>query len=228
MEVAVNPCVCNTAGHPVALLEEVSNGVFHENVDAFVNAAFLECPNDLETRCVTNVGKAREGVSAEVSLVDEVLRSAVEDGAPLFEFAHSVGCFFGMVFCHFPVGKPLASLHCVVEVNLPPVTRVGVLQGGCTATFSHNGVRLAEKGFGDDGGLCAASRSLNGGSQASASSADHNNVVFVLGYRFSHHHHLKSRRAPCRSDGPLPPPKPKGHPGTQTQVRSRTKTRESG
>ena len=119
--------VSNTAGDPVAFLEQGAHGVFHEDVNAFVDAAFLQRSYDLKTGSVADVSEAWEGVSAKVSLVDEVLWRAVKNSTPLLEFPHTVGGFFGVVLGHLPVRKPLAAFHRVVEVNFPAVPRVGVL-----------------------------------------------------------------------------------------------------
>ena len=110
-----------------------------------MDATLLEGADDLEARGVADVGETREGVAAEVSLVDEVLRRAVKHGAPLLEFSNTVRGFLGVEFSHSPVGEPLAALHGVVEVDLPTVSRVSVLQGCGTATLGHHRVGFAEQ-----------------------------------------------------------------------------------
>ena len=84
-------------------------------------------------------------MATEVSLVDQVLGRAVKHGAPLLEFADTVGGFLGVEFGHSPVGEPLAALHRVVEVHFPAVSGVSVLQGCSAATFGHDRVRLAQQ-----------------------------------------------------------------------------------
>jgi hypothetical protein len=161
VEVAIDASVGNTASNTVAFLQEVTNGVFHEDVNAFVNASLLERTNDFETSSVTNVCKAWEGVATEVSLIDQEFGCSIEHSAPLFEFSDSIWCFLGMEFSHAPVSKPLASLHGVMEVNLPTVAWICVLKSCSTATFGHDGVSLAEERLGDDSGLSATSRSFD-------------------------------------------------------------------
>ena len=162
MEVPINTGVGDTSSDAVAFLEQMTNGVFHEDVNAFVNATFLEGPNEFETRCIANVGQPWEGVAAKVSLIDEVVWCSVEHSAPLFEFTDSVWGFLGMEFSHSPVCEPLASFHGVVEVNLPTVSRVCILQGCRTATFCHDSVCLAEQRLGDHGGFSTAARCFDG------------------------------------------------------------------
>ena len=120
-------------------------------------------------------------MSAEVSLIDEVLACAVKHGAPLFQFSDAVGGFLGVVFCHTPVCKPLASFHRVVEMDLPAIPWVCVLQSRCTAAFGHDCVRFTEQGFGDDGRFSAASCAFNGGPKACAACTNDDDIVLVVG-----------------------------------------------
>ena len=122
MEVSINTSVSYTASHPVTFFEEVANGVFHEDVNPFVDASFLQCANDFETGGISDVSKTREGVSSKVSLVDEMFLGSVKDSTPLLKFTHSVRCLLCMDLCHAPIGKPLASLHGIMEVDLPAVS----------------------------------------------------------------------------------------------------------
>ena len=187
VEVPVNPGVGNASGDAVPLLEQAADRVFHENVNALVDASLLECPNDFEAGGIADVGKPREGVATEISLIDEVLGGAIKDGTPLFEFPDSVRGFFGVELGHAPVGEPFAPLHRVVEVNLPSVSGVSVLQGCGAPTLGHDGVGFAEQRFRDDGGFGSASGRLNGRSETSTTCADDNDIVFVFGYVFAHH-----------------------------------------
>jgi hypothetical protein len=161
VEVTIDTGVGNTASNTIAFFQEMTYGVFHEDVNAFVNASLLECTNDFETSSVTNVRKTWEGVASKVSLIDQEFGCSVEDSTPLFEFSNTIRCFLGMEFSHAPVGKPLASLHSVVEVNLPPITRVSVLESRSTATFGHDGVGLSKERLGDDSGFGTASSSFD-------------------------------------------------------------------
>ena len=187
MEFTVNAGVGNSTSNTVAFLQEASNRVFHEDVNAFVNTAFLQRTDDLEPGCIADVGESREGVAAKVSLVDEVLWRAVKHGAPLFELPNTVGGFLGVEFGHAPVRKPLAALHRVVEVNLPPVSGVGVLEGCCATTFGHDRVGFAQQRFGDDGGLGAAAGCFDSSTESGTASSDDDDIVFVFGCVFAHH-----------------------------------------
>ena len=136
----------------------MTNGVFHEDVNTFVDTTFLEGPNEFETRRIANVGQPWEGVAAKVSLIDEVVWCSVEHSTPLFEFTDSVWGFLRVEFSHSPVCEPLTSLHGVVEVDFPTVARICILEGCCTAPFRHDGVCLAQQGLGDNGGFSTAAR----------------------------------------------------------------------
>ena len=185
MEITVNTGVSNASGHSVTLFQQVSNCVFHENVNTFVNASFLQCPNQFKTGCVTNVGQSWESVSSEVPLVNCVLRCSVKHSAPLFQFSYTVGCFFGMEFCHSPISKPFASLHGVMKVNFPAISGVRILQGSSTATFSHNGMRFAEQRFGNDGGFSPSSCRFNCSPETCSSSTNDDDIVFIFLVFFS-------------------------------------------
>ena len=127
-----------------------------------------------------------EGVSAKVSLVDEVLWRAVKNSTPLLKFPHTVGGFFSVVLGHLPVRQPLAAFHRVVEVNFPAVPWVGVLERGCAAPLGHHGMGFAEQRFGDDGGFCAGTGGLDGGSKTGSTGTDDDHVVFVIGPCLTH------------------------------------------
>ena len=187
VEIPVDPGVGDASGNAVPLLEQAANRVFHEDVNAFVNTSFLERSDDFEAGGIADVGKPREGVATEISLIDEVLGGAIKDGTPLFEFTDPVRGFFGVELGHTPVGEPFAPLHRVVEVNLPSVSGVSVLVGCGAPTLGHDGVGFAEQRLRDDGGFRSASGRLNGRSETSTTCADDNDIVFVFGYVFAHH-----------------------------------------
>ena len=81
MEVPIDSSVCDTTSNSVAFFEKVPYGVFHKDVNAFVYASFLQCPNEFKTGCIADVSEAWEGVTSEVSLVDEVLSCAIKNGS---------------------------------------------------------------------------------------------------------------------------------------------------
>ena len=161
MEVPINAGVCNTSGDTVAFFQQVTHGVLHEDVNTFVDTTLLQCSDEFETRGVTNVSKPWEGVATKVSLIDEVVWGSIEHCAPLLEFTNSVWSFLGVEFSHAPISQPLASFHGVMEVHLPAISWVCVLQGCCATSFGHDRVCFSKQGFRDDCGFCSASCSFN-------------------------------------------------------------------
>jgi hypothetical protein len=67
-------------------------------------------------------------VPAEGPLHDPAISSAIEDGAPLLQLAHAVGCFLGMQLGHARVVELVATDHRVPEVGAPGVAGVDVGQ----------------------------------------------------------------------------------------------------
>jgi hypothetical protein len=63
-----------------------------------------------------------------------------------------------------------------------------VFQSSRHATFSHHRVGFAEQGFADERDRNALGGGFDGGAQAGAASADHDDVVFVgtFGMNFDH------------------------------------------
>ena len=228
MEVSIHACVSDAASDSVAFFEKMPNGVFHEDVNAFVNAALLEGSNQFQTGCIANVSQPWECVASKVSLIDQIVWCSVKHRTPSFEFSNAVWGFLGVELSHPPVSQPFASLHGVMEVNLPSISWVCVLQCCSTSTFCHDRVGLTQQRFCDDGCFGTASSSFDGSSKSGTASTNDNNVVFVFGVFFCHHLHLKLQRAPYRSAHRLQQPEPKGHLRTRTSMKSRTKIHESG
>lgn len=156
MNVTVNTVVSDATRDSVSFFQKTSHGIFHKDINSFMNSTFLKCSDNFEACGVTNVSQAREGVAAEIPLIDEVFWSTVKHSTPLFEFSDPVGGFFGVELSHAPVSKPFTSFHGIVEVNFPTVSWVGILQCSSTATLGHNGVSFAEKRLGDDGSFCSS------------------------------------------------------------------------
>ena len=151
VEVAIDTGVSDTTSDAVTFFQEVTNGVFHEDVNAFVDTSLLERTNDFESSSVTNVCKTWEGVASEVALIDQEFWRSVKHCTPLFEFSYSIWCLFGMNFCHFPIGKPLTSFHRIVKMYFPAVTGICVFQSSSASTFSHDSVCFTEQRFGNHG-----------------------------------------------------------------------------
>jgi hypothetical protein len=197
VEVSINTSVSYTASHSVPFLEKVANGVLHEDVNPFMNASFLQCTNDFETGGISDVSKTREGMPSKVSLVDEMFLGSVKDSTPLLKFTHSVRGFLCMELCHAPIGKPLASLHGIMEVDLPVVSRISVLQCSCATTFGHDCMCFPKQRFGDDCGFRSAAGCLNRSTEASTPSPDDNDIVFMSSVCLTHAF-IPPKQRPCR------------------------------
>ena len=125
---------------------------------------------------------------------------AIEQRAPLLEFAHAFGGFLGMELGHAPVVEQLAAAHGVAEVNLPVVGRVHVRHGRSDAAFGHDGVRFAEQRFADHANPRTLRQGFNGGAQPGAAGADDEHVVFV-GFVFCR---SQESKVPYRAGGNQP------------------------
>jgi len=103
----------------------------------------LKGADHFQSGAVADVGEGRVAMPTEISLQDSAIASAIKDGAPRFQFAHALGCFFGV---------ELAMRHCsrrprahrVGEMNLPVVAFVDVGQRGGDSAFGHHGVGFAQ------------------------------------------------------------------------------------
>src|ERR1700687_4099461 len=84
------------AGNAAVVSQKPSDGTFHVDVDALLDATILKSANHFEAGAVTNVAEALEGGSAESALQSGAIFGAGEEGAPLFEFADAIGRFLGV------------------------------------------------------------------------------------------------------------------------------------
>ncbi len=107
------------------------------------------------------------------------LVGAVEERAPLFEFAHAVRRFLRVKLRHAPVVQKLSAAHGVAEMRAPVVRLVHVGHGGGKAAFGHHGVRFAEQRLAHHADLGALRQRLDRGAQARAARADDQYIVFV-------------------------------------------------
>ena len=183
-ETAALAVITKGARHAVAILEQRYNGIFHMHRDALMDTMVLQRADQFQTRAVADVGEARITVAAEVTLRNLAFLGAVKHRAPGFQFMDAGRGFLGMQFGHAPVVHVLAATHGVGEVNLPAVAVVHVAHGCRHAAFGHDRVGLAEEGFADETDLDAGGRRFDGGPQARATGADHQDVViksFVIG-----------------------------------------------
>src|SRR5438445_1465330 len=91
------------AGDAATVGEKARDGALHVDVNALLDAAVLQGSNHFEAGAVADVAKALEGVAAEGALENITGLRAVEERAPLFEFADAVGGFLGVKLGHAPV-----------------------------------------------------------------------------------------------------------------------------
>ena len=73
---------------------------FHEDLGIHVNDFVLQGSNHFETRAVADMCQSRVCMAAEIALVDQSIRRAIEHRAPVFKFLNSVRRFLGVQFGH--------------------------------------------------------------------------------------------------------------------------------
>ena len=194
-EAAVFAPVSESASDAAAVGEEARDGALHVNVEAKLHAAILESANHFETGAVADVAETLVGVAAESTLENGAARSAVEERAPLLEFADAVRRFLGMELGHAPVVQIFAAEHGVSEMRLPAVGGVHVGHGGGDPAFGHDRMRFSKERFANDANARALRESFDGGAQSCAAGADDQNVVFAC-LVASGHSILRSWMAP--------------------------------
>ena len=186
MEAAALAVVAERAGDAVAIFQQGDDGVFHENVEAEMNAVVLQGADHFEAGAIADVGEPGIAMAAEIALEDAPVFGAVENRAPGFEFVDAVGRFFGVQFGHAPVVQILAAAHGVGEVHAPTVAVVDIAHGGGDAAFGHDGVGFAQQRFRDDGDFYSGGRSGDCGTQSGAARTDDEYVV-IVGDVIRHH-----------------------------------------
>ncbi len=142
-----------------------------------MNAVILERAYHLQAGAVANVRQARILVSAEVSLQNPAIRSAIEKRAPCLQFAHAFRRFPGVQFGHAPVVEVLAAAHGVGEMDPPAIAIVNVGQRRRNSAFGHNGVRFTEQRLADYSHGCAVGSGLDGRAQPCPARANHQHIV---------------------------------------------------
>src|SRR5689334_15210268 len=185
-EAALLAKIAEGAGDAVAVFEQARDGALHVDVDAHADAAILQSANELEAGAIADVAEALERVAAEGALHDVAGIGAVEERAPLLEFADAVGSLLSMKLGHAPVVQEFSAAHGVAEMRAPVVGGVHVGHGGGDAAFGHDGVSLSEEGFADDAHGGALIESFDGSAKASAAGADDQDIMFV-GLEFIRH-----------------------------------------
>jgi hypothetical protein len=91
------------------------------------------------------------------------------------------------------VAEPVGALDGVVEVPLPAVG-AHVPEAGGDAALGGDGVGAGREDLGDAGGLQALLGHAQGGAQAGAAGADHDDVEAVVGEVVGGHRRLPVRR----------------------------------
>ena len=123
------------------------------------------------------------------------LLGAVEERAPLFEFADAVGRFLGVKLGHAPVVEEFSAAHGVAKMSFPIVGGVDVGHGGGDAAFGHDGVGFSEERFANHADGSALREGFERRTQSRAAGADDKNVV-LAGLVVCGHRSLRSRMAP--------------------------------
>ncbi len=190
--------IAESAGDTVAVFEQTCDGALHVNVDALVHAAILQGADHLQPGAVTDMTQPFEGVAAEGSLQDLAIFGAIEEGAPLLQFAHAFRGFLGVELGHAPVVQQFPAAHGVAKVRAPVVRRIHVRHCRGDAAFGHNRVRFAEQRLAHDADTHALGQGFDCCPQARAARADDEYVVFV-GFVCGDHRSRISLRRPAET-----------------------------
>src|SRR5947199_261270 len=105
-------------GNAAAIHQESRDRAFHVNVDSLLDTAILQRANHFEARAVAYVTEALEGVAAKGALKNVAAFGAVEQGAPLFEFANAIGGLLSMKLGHAPVVQKFSAAHRITKLAL--------------------------------------------------------------------------------------------------------------
>ena len=197
-EAALLAPVAEGAGDAVAIFEQPRDGALHVDVDAQMHAAVLQGADHLEAGAVADVAEPFEGVAAKGPLQNLAVLGAVEERAPLLQFAHALGGLLGVELGHAPVVQEFSAAHGVAEVRAPVVGRIHVGHGRGDAAFGHHRVRFAEQRLAHDADAHSLGQGFNCGAQARAACADDEHVVFV-GFVFGGHRSRMSLRRPAET-----------------------------
>ena len=182
-------------GNAAAIHQESRDRAFHVGINSLLDAAILQRTNHFEAGAVAYVTEALEGVAAKGALKNVAAFGAVEQGAPLFEFANAIGGLLSMKLGHAPVVQKFSAAHRVAKMRFPTVGSIHV--GHCCgySALGHYGVSFSEKRFADHAHGGALRERFDGGTQSGAAGADDENVVFA-GLVVCRHRSLRSRKVP--------------------------------
>jgi len=118
-------------------------------------------------------------MAAEGALIDAAIGRAIEQRAPRLELRDAVGRFLGVDLGHAPIVVHLAAAHRVAEMHAPVVFPHHVAERRRGAPLGHHRVGFAEQRFADQGDFGFLGAGFDGGAQARAAGADHDDVVVV-------------------------------------------------
>ena len=137
-------------------------------------------------------------MATEGPLQDVAVLGAIEQGSPLFQFAHAFWGFLCVELRHAPVVQKFTAAHGVAKVRTPVVGRIHVGHCCSDAAFCHHRVGFAEQRFAHDADPHALGEGLNRSAQARAASADDEHIVFV-DFIFRVHRSRMSFRRPAET-----------------------------
>src|SRR5437667_9568285 len=183
------------ARNAAAVHQQPGDRAFHVDVNSLLDAAILQRANHFEASAVAHVTKPLERVPAKGTLQDVSAFGAVEESAPLFEFANAIGGLLSMKLGHAPVVQKFSAAHRVAKMSLPTVGGIHVGHGRGNPAFGHYGVSFSEKRFADHADGSALRERFDRGPQPGAASANNQNVVFA-GLVICSERSLRSRNAP--------------------------------
>ena len=126
-----------------------------------VNALILQRANHLEPGAIAHVREPRIRVPAKIPLQHPAILRAVENGSPLFEFAHAGRRLLRMKLRQPPLIEKLAAAHRVAEMHLPAIARLDIRQRRRHAPLGHHRMRLAEQRLAHQRRLRPLRRSLD-------------------------------------------------------------------
>ena len=194
-EAAIFAPVAESSCDATAVREQTRDGALHVNVKAQLHAAILQRSNHFQAGAVADVAETLVRVAAESALQNRALIGAVEESAPLFEFADTIGSFLRMKLRHAPIIQKFSAAHGVAEMRLPAVVGVHIAHGCGDAAFGHDGVRFSEQRLANNADARAFRERFDGGAQSGATGANNQYVVFV-GLVAGCHRILRSWMAP--------------------------------
>jgi hypothetical protein len=145
--------VSKRARDATAVLQQSDDCVFHENIEAEMDAMVLKSADHLQAGAVPYMGEPRIPMAAEIPLQNSAITGAIEKRAPGLKFTYTRRSFLGMELRHPPVAQVLAATHGVGKVNAPAVPVVHISHRRGYATLGHDGVRFAEKRLRNDRNL---------------------------------------------------------------------------